>query len=213
MFDPDDDPFDAAWSLLALVGFAQLCDPGSIAGLVERARPIAAPLANPGLDTLLAFVSGFVASQAGNDDDARRHCQHAVDLAVRTGDQYIEGFALSLLLGLAVIANDPDADDLAARTVARLYDTRNWMVLWSSLQTCGVHLAYNGATEPASVILGHLEAHGRYPPGLPINLERRRRLSAEHAATAESAASMAHGAGLDRDQLVAYTLRIYRERV
>ena len=212
MFDPRDDPFDAAWSLLALVGFAQRCAPQSIAGLVERARPIAAPLANPGLDTLLAWASGMVAARAGDLDDARRCWQRTVDLAMRTGDQLIEGFGRSSLLGLAVMAKSGDADHLAARAVTRQYATRTWMLLWGTLQLCGAHFVQAGELEAAGVIFGHLEAQGRHPPGWAETVEPRQRFVADHATSVHGAAWMAKGADLDRDQLVEYVLRTLAAR-
>ena len=73
MADPAEDPADAVTAALFVASFAVIVDPPSAAAHLARARRIAGPLANPALDTHIAYASGLVERAAGHYDVALAH--------------------------------------------------------------------------------------------------------------------------------------------
>lgn len=211
MSDPDDEPFDAAWACVTLVGFAQLCEPAMVAELVARARRITADLRNPCLIGMVAWASGIAEVLQGRFDEAIAHYREAVRLASSVGDRYFEGFALSAIAMVTVRVRDDDAADALRQAISALYEARTWMLLYGILITAAVHLAWNGANEPAAVLFGWLDARDLHPPDPAFAKGALTRTRQEFIVDLENnpqgSAWLAEGAQLDADAIVQYALR------
>ena len=98
----------------------------------------------------------------------------------------------------------PEAPRVHREALARLYDTRNWGQVWRALPHRASYWTTMGKLEPAAVLFGHLDAH-RYL--LADQDQQVRSASLETVrATAGADRATARGAGMDRDQIVAYVL-------
>jgi hypothetical protein len=106
----------------------------------------------------------------------------------------------------AVALRHRDAKQICRDAITRLYDLRYWQVLWIVIETVAGFLAAAGHLHEAAVLYGHLDAH--HPPwGLPA-VHRARQRGLNHIRQLDDVDElMAQGADMDRDELVAYTLK------
>jgi tetratricopeptide (TPR) repeat protein len=204
MCDPTEEPFDAAWAALRLATFAFVVEPSSAAGHVDRARRIGSSLANPALDIHIIVVTGMVERAAGHYDAALAHFRQATDLAAETGNRYLEGLAIVSIGFLAPRTDAVDAQKALRDALMRLYASRNWLNLWAVMEALALHWARTGRKELAAVLLGHLDQHDiRHA----VFVSRRQQALANLRGVVGAEAWFAHGAGLDRDELVLYALK------
>lgn len=88
-----------------------------------------------------------------------------------------------------------------------MHANRSWMILWAILEAVGLRWAGEGRSQPAAVVIGHLEArdirHLGWGYGRGRFVERRRQLL-DALATPQGVTWMARGAGVDRYGLVGY---------
>jgi hypothetical protein len=203
MADPADDPADAVTAALWVATFAVIVDPPSATAHLARARQIAAPLANPALDTHIAHTSGWVERGAGHYDVALAHFRKAMELAVRSGNPLYEGLTLFSLGVLAAMTDSDDTDRSVHDALTQMLATRNWVLVWTVIEALALYWARARRDGPAAVLLGHLEAHNiRYA----YFVEQRREAVAALGARGDAEDRLAQGAALERDQLVAYAL-------
>jgi hypothetical protein len=201
--DPVEDPADAAAAASFVSSFAVIVDPPSAAAHLARARRIAGPLANPALDAHLAYTSGLVERYAGHYDVAADDYQQAMELAARTGNPLIEGIALLSLGVMAAMTNSDHANATLHSALTRLLASRNWALVWTTIEALALYWARTGRDEPAAVLLGHLEANDiRYANFVEQRTEAVGTLRARN----DSEDHLARGASLGRDQLVTYAL-------
>ena len=126
-----------------------------------------------------------------------------MELAVRTGNLLFEGLTLVSLGVLAAMTDSDDTDPSLHDALTRLLATRNWVLVWIVMEALALYWARVGRDEPAAVLLGHLEANNiRYAHFV----EQRRDAVAALRARSDAEDRLAHGAALERDQLVAYAL-------
>ena len=109
-------------------------------------------------------------------------------------------------IALATVALHPDKAIQACRdALTRLFEIRFWWRTWHVFDSIGLALVSSGRTEPAAVVVGHLEAH--HPPfGMEDDLGFRARtldIVRSHKWCEEW---MARGAAMDRYQIVEYAL-------
>jgi predicted ATPase/DNA-binding SARP family transcriptional activator len=210
LFEPDDESFEAAHATLALVGFAQLCDPSSIADRVARGRRMAGPLNNPHLELIGWLTTAWVEAEAGRFEAALTADWRAIEIATQVGELFIQGFARLSIGQFRIATADPGAGSALRDALVHLYGTRNWMLMWGALQTTAVWWAGEGRLASAAVLLGYLEAHDLRPPGpghaRGAEKRRRQQLVAELATTSDGTAWLQRGAELERNEVVAYAL-------
>jgi ATP/maltotriose-dependent transcriptional regulator MalT len=122
MFDPAEEPFEAAWAAVTVSSFAVVADPPSAARYVERARQIA-PTGNAALETHIVWATGLVETNAGRYEAARDLFRQALERAVRTGDLYFEGWATRSIALLAADTNAADAGSALRHALTHIYTT------------------------------------------------------------------------------------------
>lgn len=107
---------------------------------------------------------------------------------------------------LAAVLMDSDAPPtLECREVFnRVHDARNWLNLSLDTEVIANNLARRGFLEPASRIVGYLDAHFSSWPG--IYTEQRLATRKIVRLNKHAAEWMAAGAAMDRDQIFEYTL-------
>jgi DNA-binding CsgD family transcriptional regulator len=201
--DPTKEPFEAAWAALRLATFAFVVDPPCAPEHVARARRLGAPLANPALDIHITVVTGMLERAAGHYVAALVHFRRATELAAETGNLYLEGLAT---LSIGFMAPRMDAVDAAKAlhdALTRLYASRNWLNLWAVMEALALHWARTGHDERAAVLIGYLE-NGDIRHA--VFVDRRQKAFAALRQSVDAEAWLAVGAGLDRDQVVAYAL-------
>jgi hypothetical protein len=79
----------------------------------------------------------------------------------------------------------------------------SWIYVWGILAALAVWWVTHDQPEPAAVTVGYLDAHHISQVYGNDHLNSARAALTDHA---DSGPWLAHGAGLDRDQLVAYVL-------
>lgn len=109
-------------------------------------------------------------------------------------------------IALAKVGIDPNEAIEACRdALVTLYELRYWPVIWQLFESVGLCLALTGAVEGASIIVGNLEAH--HPPwGYEHELGFRARTLDIVGAHSQTIDWMAHGAAMDRHQIVEFAL-------
>ena len=118
----------------------------------------------------------------------------------------MEATALGWILHGCAALDEREADLLCNQAITSQYELRYWALIWLSLYDTAAHLNRSGRTEPAAVVIGHLEAFQS-----PMLLMGAATLG-EDVAAALSGPSVerwkAAGAAMDRNELVRYALRV-----
>jgi hypothetical protein len=86
-----------------------------------------------------------------------------------------------------------------------VFEIRHWPKTWQTLESATLALASVGRTEPAAVILGHLDAHS---PGYGLERSHNFRDRARELIEADGghAAAEVRGERMSADELVAFAL-------
>ena len=137
--DPAEDPGDAVTAALFVATFAVIVDPPSATAHLARARRIAGPLANPALDTHIAYTSGLVERAAGHYDVALGHFRQSMELAVRTGSLLAEELALVSLAVLAAMTDSDETSPSFHEALTRLLATRTWVLIWVVMEALALY--------------------------------------------------------------------------
>ncbi len=96
--------------------------------------------------------------------------------------------------------------------MVRLYEIRDWLMLWPLVEHAAGYFAGAGMVQDAAVVYGHLDAHHAPWGGQAARRARQHGLDRVRQLT-EYDLLMAEGADMDRDQLVIYTLDRLAEAV
>ena len=104
---------------------------------------------------------------------------------------------------LAVMTDAHDAERSLLDAVRGLYASRDWIDTWPSVEALALYWMRIGHHEDATVLLGHLQAHGI---GHAMFIEQRRQMQEALADTPDAHRWMSRGARLDRDELIQYVL-------
>jgi predicted ATPase/class 3 adenylate cyclase len=199
----------ARWgAVTALIESALAADRPSVPLHLGRLTALSHEIGAPSILSETARYRGLTALYAAEPRDpetALRECDLGVELARSVRDLVAEGVNLATMAFAATALRRSDAVDIVRDCIVRLYDMRFWNVLWLLLETAAGSFATSGDLESSAVVYGHLEAH-QPPWGIPAVRRARDRglgLARQHA---DSDSLMAHGAAMDRDELVAYTV-------
>ena len=200
----------AAWSLgsaaLAhLYGGRSDDAVGIAATIVEQAQESQ----NPSAIAFAEFVVGEIAAAAG-DDDAERHLQRAIDIAILCESRFVEGLARVTLATLRAGGSDvASALDSYAITIEHWSRHNAWAPQWVTLRNLVELLARHRAASEAAILYGAITASGTGPRpyGADERLldDVRDRITAEIGSDA-FADRCRHGASLPRDDIVAIAL-------
>jgi predicted ATPase/class 3 adenylate cyclase len=170
---------------------------GGLASALEAQR-LAGVLRNRSLMAWTTASVGVALSARGDTVNAIRSYREALEWASGRANRLLE---LQVPLWLAMRAPSDQRPAVYAEVLARLYADRHWLDLWVAIESLVGYWARADRPEPAAVLLGHLESHGR---GHGAMARQRARVSA--ILTVTHAHSMAQGAAMDRDELVDYAL-------
>ena len=110
---------------------------------------------------------------------------------------------------LAVMTDAHDAERSLLDAVRRLYESRDWQDTWPSVEALALYWMKIGHLEDATVLLGHLQAHGI---GHAMFIEQRRQTQEALADTPDTHRWMSRGARLDRDELIQHVLATHATR-
>ena len=208
--DPARYPFRASvMAAFSAVMAATGADPDSAEELLAHAQRLAAPLDNPALDAVVAYATGGVTRSAGHYESAGDHYVRALALAERSGNLLMQGILPMSQAFLAVMTDAHDAERSLLNAVRRLYELRDWQDTWPSVEALALYWMRIGHLEDATVLLGHLEAHGI---GHAMFIEQRRQTQEAVADTPDTHRWMSRGARLDRDELIQSVLATHGSR-
>ena len=112
----------------------------------------------------------------------------------------------------ATTAMRVESSRLGVESLTEFRERRNWLGIWALLNVLAEWLAFVGDAEGAATIYGHLEAHHHLPWDTPVVRQRRSVGLAAVRGEAEVEQWMARGAGMDRDDVVAYAIDRLAER-
>jgi len=200
---PTVDLFEDTGAALILHICAALAETHRRVEFGQTFREKAGRLANPPLTGWVGFADTLDALYAGDTTGALSRLDEALADARRIRNHFLEGALQGLLLVALAGLGDTSAPQTFASTLRDLVAEGNWQTAWWALETLGEHWAASGRTEPAAVLLGHLESSGRNSTRAFAD---RAGALASIATNPETDALMARGARLDRDDLIAYVL-------
>jgi predicted ATPase len=204
IIDPAREPFKASViAAFSTVMAATGADPDSAEALLTHTQRLAAPLDNPALDAVVAYATGAVARLQGRYDSAGDHYIRALALAERSGNLLMQGIVPMSQAFLAVMEDAHDAERSLLDAVRRLYESRDWQDTWPSVEALALYWMRIGHVEDATVLLGHLQAHGI---GHAMFIDQRRQAREALADTPDAHRWMSRGARLDRDELIQHAL-------
>jgi len=193
------------WTLAMIASFFDRATfPRRTAQLSEDADAIGSPEPL----SAAAFLEGRVlALQDPPDlDGAMRWYRKSLEHARSFESPGMEATALGWILHGCAALDEREADLLCNQAITSQYELRYWALIWLSLYDTAAHLNRSGRTEPAAVVIGHLEAFQS-----PMLLMGAATLG-EDVAAALSGPSVerwkAAGAAMDRNELVRYALRV-----
>jgi hypothetical protein len=202
--DPAREPFKSSLTTaLRVTMVVPGAVPDSAGELLLHAQRLAAPLDNPALDAVVMWAKGIVARAEGRYEAAADCFVRAVALAARSGNLLMQGIAFTSQAVMAAMTDAHDAERFLLDTVLRVYEFRDWMNTWPPVEALALHWMRIGHVEEATIVLGHLEAHGI---GHATFIEQRRQTQEALAGTPDAHLWIARGARLDRDELIRYVL-------
>jgi hypothetical protein len=201
------DPWDRCVALQALIdnGFAN--DRGSVLGLVARLSQVADEIGAPSIMSQTSFyrASGALHADPPDPERAFTAARQGVAIARTAGDRFVESWNNFMLAVAALALHRPDAMEICRDAMVRLYEIRDWLMLWPLVEHTAGYFAGAGMVQDAAVIYGHLDAH-HAPWGAQAARRARQQGLDRVRQLAEYDLLMAEGADMDRDQLVIYTL-------
>jgi hypothetical protein len=207
--EPDlSDPVARWTAVTALIESGLANDRASVPGLVERLTSLADRIGAPSvLSETVRYkaLSALYAQDPRDPKAALTACQEGLELARIVRDLSAEGINLSCLAFAATALRAPDAHNVCREALARLYDMRFWILVWLVIETAAGSFASAGRLREAAVVYGHLEAH-RSAWGIPAVRRSRERGLAKARQHPQESLLMVHGALMDRDRIVEYTL-------
>ena len=203
------DPFGQAWALSVMIE-AELS--GDRAAGVDRVADLPALADRVGAPSLLARASYHCGQQHLNDTGAmdpraaRDDYSHGVALAQGVGDVFMEQMNQYGVVEATTALRAQESSRVGVDALTAFRATRNWLGIWALLNDLAEWLAFVGDREAAATIYGHLEAHHHPPWDAPAVRQRRSTGLATVRTDSHVAQWMAHGAGMDRDGIVEYTI-------
>ena len=165
----------------------------------EHARWAARPLHNESIDAYVDWSNGYVSATERRFDDAIRWNRRAADAAERSGNRFVAGIsALNIALHSRRAGRPIDAH---RESLQRLYQARDWLNIWPIIESLGELCTELGDVKTGAALLGHLQAHRQF--GFLASSARRVATIEKIELHPAGARWMAHGAALDRHELVA----------
>ena len=175
---------------------------------IDRLRNLTENLGVPRLLAHCRFMQGLNSLYLDPPDyqAALALYRNGIDLARASSAVVAEGLNLAGAAQAMNALDLPDTDAACTDTLRFLHTHRLWSHVWVFMVTIASRLASTERIHPASVLLGNLEAH--HPPLTAQFTQRQRSQALEQVRKHQQAQEwMAEGAGLDRDQVVAYALQ------
>jgi hypothetical protein len=198
---------DLNWYVLVgLTDVSEVADPTATPALRQQVSDVASRVRSPRLTALAHRYDGnacllesppdFVAALAAYENFA--------ELARATSDLQLQATALRFLALGATGLGAPDALARCYDALDALFEIRLWPKTWQVVESAALALATAGRTEPAAVILGHLDEHvlGFGIEHTPHFRDRARELV---EASGDTAAKL-RGASMSADELVTNAL-------
>jgi hypothetical protein len=96
----------------------------------------------------------------GHYESASDHYALALALAERSGNLLMQGILPIGQALLAVMTDAHDAEHSLLNAVRRLYELRDWQNTWPAVEALALYWMKIGNLEEATILLGHLQAHG-----------------------------------------------------
>jgi predicted ATPase len=195
------------WALVCLTDASLNADLTATPALVQRLTEMAARVRSPRLIIMAHEHEGHAYVRGSPPDFAAAIASYerVAEIADSTGDR--QSIALAKRC-LAMASTGLGAHDALARcrdALDNLFEVRFWQKLWQTAESATLALARAGRTEPAAVILGHLDANW---PGYGLENGLRFRDQARELVGADGGhdAARLHGARMSTDELVANAL-------
>ena len=164
---------------------------------------MASAIGNPTLDMWLTFMTASHAWGENRLEEAFLGWREAAMAAAHCGSVIWEFRALAATASVAGMLRRSDAEQICAEVLRRLHEARSWGDVWYILEITFVLWANAGRTGNAGVLLGFLEAQNLHHT---LIAEARAASALAVRASPGISATIADGADLDRDQVVAYAL-------
>ena len=198
-----DDPYVKFWLLFGRTIVTSAVDPNGMPAAVARLSEYAHRIGAPWMLNAAQHMQALLCLSNRDFDGALVASRAAYALARSTRSVFDEGAAGQTIIA-AIVSADATPTPECRQILARLHDTRNWFHLWLAIESIAHNLARNGNAEGASTIMGYLDTHTVAPPGtgLPIR-DHTLGIVRQHVRGREW---MDRGAGMDREELVAYVL-------
>jgi hypothetical protein len=184
-------------------------DSGAVPRLLETLTRRAVEIGAPSLLSQVCYYRALSALYGQDPRDAQRAftvADEGVALAQTVQDLSAEATNLYARALAGVALHRPDSAEICRHALSRLYDFRFWHLVFLQIDVAAGLFATADCLEEAAVIYGHLDAH--HPPWGVSSAHRARQRGLDRVRQLTDFESlMAQGADMDRDELVAYTLK------
>jgi hypothetical protein len=178
-------------------------DPAGAAVRARHAEALIADRRNPAMTADTLSNLSLYYAHAGDPDRGVDYCRQAITVAREHDAPVCVHTAHGYLAQLAVTGGADDPVHTLCEAIKDAYRDRSWMHVWGIVAALAVWWVTHDQPEPAAVTVGYLDAHHI------SHVFGHDHVDAARAALSENADSgpwLAYGAGLDRDQMVAYVL-------
>ena len=192
---------DAAHFVQTASGCALVACPSETVQLARLIADIAREVGGADAQARAQLAAGNADLATGQPEAALTAFRQALDLGRGIGG--LEREAWYGVATASALAGSADADGAFLDALRFLRRDRMWMYTSSTLERLTIHWIDSGNIEAASVLLGHLDAHGW---GASIDASDRARARSVAAADSDRTAFLTRGAGMDRNQLVEFAL-------
>ena len=203
------DEFARAWSIGARCHASYIIGPERHDGYVRELEADAARTGAPWLRLQAAYYRTMQETFIEQRDDlslAAARSRRAVHEARHVRDRHMVGHFMLLSLFVSLMSGAvPEPRDITD-SIAELYETRNWMMLWLSVESAATTLARVGETDAAATIESFLTANDLHWKGnLPWTAMRERALPTSIFHAPELAESVVAGQLMSAENLLRFT--------
>ena len=139
---------------------AGAADKEEVAELAARHRTLAAVGGSPFEQAHVAYFTGYAELAFGHTEEACRWFERCSRLAEGSGP-FIESVAMFAMAEVSLLKPDENTSSVLREAIVRMYDTRNWHILWLVIEALAIHWVRTGHHEHGAILLGHLEGLGQ----------------------------------------------------
>ena len=199
------DRFVRCWVLSAVVEAALGTHDVARADLLTSLASLTDTIGSPSLRARTTLYQGWEQQSRGRSGaEAALACyRKALDQARQAGDVINANVSRLFAVRAGLSLQVPEAGQACRAAMTLFHDTRHWTALWLTVGAVARWWQVAGMLDRVAVIYGHMNVH--HPPYHEFDGLLRRNLAVvgEQPGAGEL---MAHGAAMDRDQLVTYVL-------